>query len=145
MKKQEKQEKQYTPRELFGNPAPGWLTAIVVAGLLAIVVATLVPLLNRGFDHPWFRYVYAAGAAAALLGRMFTPYTGIHPRMKRLHRLEAWSGIFFCAAAFFMFYDPRNNRDWLAFTLAGGAVQVIATFLSSRVAAKALKGEDKRK
>ncbi len=134
-----KQENKYTPEELFGRPAKGWLVAVVTLGLLAIVVATLVPLLNHGFDHPWFRYVYAAGAAVVLLGRLFTPYTGKHPRMKRLHRLEAWSGIFFCVAAFFMFYDPASNRDWLAFTLAGGAVQVIATFLSARVASKELK------
>lgn len=137
-----KQEKKYTREELYGRPAAGWLTATVVIGLLAIVVATLVPLLNQGFDHPWYRYAYAAGAALVLIGRLFTPYTGTHPRMKRLHRLEAWSGIFFCVAAFFMFYDPRSNRDWLAFTLAGGAVQVIATLLASRVATKAMKGED---
>ena len=136
-----KQDKRYTREEIFGRPAPGWLTAIVVIGLLARVTATRVPLLNKGFDHPWFRYVYAAGAVMVLAGRLFTPYTGIHPRMKRLHRLESWSGVFFCAAAFFMFYDPHSNRDWLAFTLAGGAVQVISTFIATRVANKAFRGE----
>lgn len=129
----------YTADELFGIPRHPWLTAVVAAGLLCIVVATLIPIVNRGFDHGWFRYLYAAGAAVVLLGRLFSPYTGKHPRMKRLHRLEAWSGIFFCVAAFFMFYDPRNNRDWLAFTLAGGAIQVLVTALQTRVARKELK------
>lgn len=58
--------------------------------------------------------------------------------MKRLARLEAWSGVFFCVAAFFMFYDPSSNRDWLAFTLAGGAVQIIVTALQTRLARKEL-------
>lgn len=132
-------QQEYTREELFGLPAPGWLTFLVITGLLAIVAATLVPLLSNGFEHTWFRYLYAAGAALVLIGRLFTPYTGKHPRLKRFHRMEAWSGIFFCAAAFFMFYDPTNNRDWLAFTLAGGAIQVLATIISGRVASKELK------
>ncbi len=135
-----KQEKtKYTTEELFGRAPSPWFVAMVTVGLLAIVVATLVPLLNNGFDHQWYRYLYAVGAVMVLLGRLFTPYTGIHQRMKRLARLESWSGIFFCVAAFFMFYDPNSNRDWLAFTLAGGAIQVIVTVISASVAKKALK------
>lgn len=140
-----KPENKYTAQDLYGRPAKWWLTAIVTVGLLAIVVATLIPLLNKGFDHPWFRYLYAGGAVLVLLGRLFSPYTGRHQRMKRLHRLEAWSGIFFCVAAFFMFYDPTTNRDWLAFTLAGGAIQVIVTFLAARIASKELKAKPKGK
>lgn len=137
-------ETRYTREDLYGLPPRGWVTAVVTVGLLAIVVATMVPILNDGFENTWFRYVYAAGAALVLAGRLFSPYTGRHDRMKRLHRLEAWSGIFFCVAAFFMFYSPRDNRDWLAFTLAGGAVQVIATFLSARVASKVLRKQSEK-
>ena len=129
----------YTREELYGTPPRGWVSSVVATGLIAIVVATLVPIMSGGFDNTWYRYVYAAGAVLVLVGRLFSPYTGKHERMKRLHRLEAWSGIFFCVAAFFMFYSPRDNRDWLAFTLAGGAVQIIATFLAARVASKELK------
>ena len=128
----------YTREEIFGKAPSPWLTTLVTLGLLAIVIATLIPLINHGFEHPWFRYLYAAGAVMVLAGRLFTPYTGKHPRMKRLARLESWSGIFFCVAAFFMFYDPNSNRDWLAFTLAGGAIQALVTFISARVARKAL-------
>lgn len=112
---------------------------MVTVGLLAIVIATLTPLIGGGFDITWYRYLYAAGAILTLAGRLFAPYTGTHPRMKRLYRLESWSSIFFCVAAFFMFYDPMHNRDWLAFTLAGGAVQIVSTILSTRLARKELK------
>lgn len=135
----EKNDKQYTNAEFFGRQANPWLVGIATTGLLAIVVATMIPLFSNGFEHPWFRYLYAAGAALVLIGRLFSPYTGKHPRVKRLYRLEAWSGIFFAVAAFFMFYDPSNNRDWLAFTLAGGAIQIVVTLIMSRVAKRDLK------
>lgn len=138
MKKQEQTHK-YTRDELLGLPPRPWTVIVVTIGLLAIVVATLVPLLSGGFGGEWYRYLYAVGAGMTLVGRLFAPYTGKHPRMKRLYRLESWSSIFFCVAAFFMFYDPLHNRDWLAFTLAGGAVQILSTILSTRLARKELK------
>lgn len=138
MKRNDNNTHRYTRDELLGLPPRPWTVIVVTVGLLAIVVATLVPLLSDGFNNGWFRYLYAAGAVLSLVGRLFAPYTGTHPRMKRLHRLEAWSSIFFCVAAFFMFYDPVHNRDWLAFTLAGGAVQILSTFLSTRLARKEL-------
>lgn len=128
----------YTPDELWGPPTRQWLVAVVTIGLLAIVIATLIPVMNKGFEHPWYRYLYAVGAAMVLIGRLFSPYKGKHPRMKRLSRLEAWSGIFFAVAAFFMFYDPRSNRDWLAFTLAGGLIQIMVTIMGTRIAKKEL-------
>ncbi len=137
--KNQNEIKRYTRDELFGLPPRPWTVIMVTIGLLAIVVATVVPLVSGGFDVMWYRYLYAAGAALTLVGRLFAPYTGKHPRMKRLYRLESWSSIFFCVAAFFMFYDPMHNRDWLAFTLAGGAVQIISTILSTRLARKELK------
>lgn len=134
-------EPTYTRDEVYGKPPTPWLVTLVTVGLLAIVAATLIPIINNGFDHPWFRYLYAVGAAMVLIGRLFTPYTGKHQRMKRLARLESWSSIFFCVAAFFMFYEPLSNRDWLAFTLAGGAIQVLVTIISARVAGKALNNK----
>ncbi|MCM1449356.1 MAG: hypothetical protein NC082_03360 [Clostridiales bacterium] len=137
----QKETKKYTMEELYGRQANRWLVAVTIIGLLAIVTATIIPLLNKGFELQWYRYLYAVGAVMVLGGRLFSPYTGTHPRMKRLFRLEAWSGIFFCVAAFFMFYDPRSNRDWLAFTLAGGAIQIIVTILQTRIAKKELKNQ----
>lgn len=132
--------KRYTRQEVMGNDPSALLVALATLGLLCIGVATLIPIFNGGFNTvSWYRYLYAAGAAMVIIARLFTPYTGTHARMRRLHRLEAWSGIFFGVAAFFMFYEPALNRDWLAFTLAGAVIQIIATFMMTYVARKALK------
>lgn len=131
-------QERYTKEEIFGREPNRYIVATGAVGLLVILVAALVPIANKGFDAMWYRYLYAAGALMVLTAKLFTPYTGKVMRMKRLARLEAWSGIFFCVAAFFMFYDHGSNRDWLAFTLAGGAIQLISNFLMGRVARKLL-------
>lgn len=69
---------------------------IVTAGMLLIVIGTMLPLLSgltrlsAVIGSGWFRYIYAAGAVITLLGRMFTPYRGDNLRLKRLYRIEAW-------------------------------------------------------
>ncbi len=125
--------------ELFGRDPSTVMIIIYTVGLLCIGVATLVPILHGSFGIEWFRYLYAAGALMVVVGRLFSPYTGKHLRMKRLRRMESWSGIIFCVGAFFLFYDKTNNRDWLAFTMAGAVVQIVATILMTRVASKELK------
>lgn len=115
---------------------------IVTAGMFLIVIGTLLPLLSGMtrlsgvIGSNWFRYIYAAGAIITVAGRLFTPYRGDNLRLKRLYRIEAWSGIFFCVGAFFLFYDNASLRDWLAFTLAGGCIQGYASFMIPRIAAK---------
>ena len=43
-------------------------------------------------------------------------------RLKRLRRIELWSAIMFAVAAVFMFLRNVGPTDWIAFTLAGGAL-----------------------
>lgn len=105
---------------------------VITAGLLLIVGGTLLPLATSLRCGDSFRYIYSAGAVLVLIGRLFTPYEGDILRVKRLYRIEAWSAIFFCAGAFFLFYEPRILRDWLAFTLAGGCIQAYASFMIPR-------------
>lgn len=138
-KRENTAERRMTRDEVLGRDPSTVMVLILNIGLLCIGVATLIPLLNGGFDHPWFRYLYAAGAVMVIIARLFSPYTGRHLRMKRLHRMEAWSSLFFGVAVFFMFYDKTQNRDWLAFTMAGAVIQVVATMLMVRVARKALR------
>ncbi len=134
-----------TLEEIQGKqPRKIWL-ALGTIGLLMVLTGTLM-LLFGGIraipytaQHPWFKYVYATGALLTLVSKLFSPYTGKVDRIKRLHRLESWSAIFFCVAAFFMFYDPTTSRDWLAFTLAGGAIQIIVTVMIARVTGKEMK------
>lgn len=97
--------------------------------LLVIFLATLVPffLMGQQWAREAFPYVYSAGALALLLVRLFTPFKGTDMRLKRWHRIESWTAIIFCVGAFFLFYNPHQLRDWLAFTLAGAVLQAITS------------------
>ncbi|MGM9800357.1 MAG: hypothetical protein ACI30M_06715 [Muribaculaceae bacterium] len=114
-----------------------WLWAMTI-GMLLIVAGTMLPIFHvegEYFAGEVYKYVYTAGAAILLLSRLFSGYKGENDRLRRLYRIESWSAIFFCVAAFFMFYS-EGARDWLAFTLAGGAIQVYTSIMIPRVARK---------
>lgn len=123
-----------------------WLTDIASpVALLLILAATAVPFVLRGNATAMevYRYVYAAGALALLLARLFTPVRGISDlRLRRLMRIESWSAVFFCTASFFSFYQPCELRDWVAFTLAGAALQVFTSIAIPR-RSKALADKNK--
>ena len=83
--------------------------------------------------------IYTAGAVLVLGGRLFAPSLKGHClRVRRLSRLEIWVGLMFCTGAFFMWYTP-DRMDWLAFTLAGAALQVYASIAIPGAMAKELK------
>ncbi len=105
--------------------------ACVTAGMLLITAGIVIPVFSRSIESDVFRYVYAAGAVILLIGRLFSRYEGNDLRLKRLYRLETWSAIFFCVAAFFLFYDKTMLRDPLAFTLAGGLIQTYTSIMIS--------------
>lgn len=96
-------------------------------GLLLIAVATLIPILSGGFpESPLYKYLFSAGALVCLAAALFTRTPKDLPmREKRWIRIEGWSAIFFCAAAFFLWYPGSSPRDWLAFTLAGAVIRII--------------------
>jgi len=110
---------------------------IMILGLLAIMVATAMPLLRMGdfmvFGLTLWRYLYAVGAVTLLILRLATPYKGNDLRTKRLTRLEFWSAVVFCVLVFFIFYMPHST-DWLAFTMAGAFIQAYASIMLSRKA-----------
>lgn len=102
---------------------------IVPVALLLVLGATAVPFFLHDIElaRTTFPYIFSAGALHLLLARLFTPYRGKDPQLKRLHRIESWSAIIFCVAAFFLFYNPYQLRDWLSFTLAGAVIQIITS------------------
>ncbi len=108
----------------------------ITIGMLLIAAGTVMPLLMQNGDNDLFKYVYGGGAIMLLIGRLFTSYKGNNIRLKRLYRIESWSAIFFCVAVFFMFYEGAEARDWLAFTLAGGAIQIYTSIMIPRTIAK---------
>lgn len=102
-------------------------------GLLIIAAATLIPICTGGFELlPVMRWVYGAGALVTLVARLFSPYRGTDLRLKRLVRMQAWSALFFVAAAVFLFVPGTAPRDWLALTMAGAVVQIIASVMIPR-------------
>lgn len=104
--------------------------ALAPVGLLLIAVATLMPLFSGGFRSlDTLRWLYAAGALWMLVCRLFSPYRGSDLRLRRLVRMQAWSALFFVAGAVFLFVPGTAPRDWLALTMAGAAVQVIASVM----------------
>ena len=132
----------YTIDKITG-PAPKPYTIVMVtAGLLMVVAGVLMPIVNHAFTlglNEEFKWVYSAGALIVLAGRILSPYKGKVLRIKRLARIESWSAIFFCVAAFFMFYPSGTLRDWLAFTLAGGAIQIYTSLMLPWTMKKAQK------
>lgn len=94
---------------------------LIYGGMLLVAFGVLIPLLF-GPVPVWGKIVFSVGAVATLVGRILTPYRGSELRVRRLFRIQIWSAIFFCVAAGFMWYSVYA-RDWLAFTLAGGAIQ----------------------
>lgn len=121
--------------------------ALAPVGLLLIAVATLLPLFSGGFRSlDTLRWLYAAGALWMLVCRLFSPYRGDDLRLRRLVRMQAWSALFFVAAAVFLFIPGTAPRDWLALTMAGAAVQVIASIMiPARMARIAGKNNENRR
>ncbi len=103
-------------------------------GLILVMAGTALPLLR--LDSEIYRYIFSAGAILVVVGRLFMPYKGPSLRIKRLCRLEVWSGLFFCAAAFFMFWKGAGPTDWIAFTLAGAAIQIYTSIMIPRTRRK---------
>lgn len=117
------------------RPRP-WLQWVVNAGLLLVMAATALPI--AGVEGDAYKYIYAAGALMVVAGRLFMPYRGDNLRVKRLCRIEVWAGIMFCAGAFFIFYRQYGvgPTDWIAFTLAGAALQIYTSIMIPRAASK---------
>lgn len=113
-------------RSSLRSPAM-WAT---VAGLVLVMAGTAMPLLK--LDSDIYKYIFCIGAVSVVAGRMFMPYKGSSIRVKRLCRLEIWSGIFFCAAVFFMWWENAGFTDWIAFTLAGAAIQIYTSIMIPR-------------
>lgn len=115
--------------------------ALLIIGLLMVAAGVMMPILSGNIYDNTFRYVFAIGSGIALIARFMQPEVpaGTPIRIKRLARLETWSTLLFCVAAFFAFYSAPLLRDWLAFTLAGAAIQIYSSIALSIVQRKTKK------
>ena len=114
---------------------------MLIIGLLTIAAGVLMPIMSGRPDGTAFRYVFAVGAGLTIIARFMEPSApaGTPIRIKRLMRLESWSSLLFCVAAFFAFYSAPIIRDWLAFTLAGAALQIYSSIMLNIAASKSAK------
>lgn len=103
---------------------------ILWVGLFALIVGLALPLIY-GPQSMAYKYIFSAGAVITLVARFMTPYRGDNIRVKRLSRILVWAALFFCAAGFFMFYDPAA-RNWLALALAGALIQTYVSIVLPR-------------
>lgn len=117
-----------TASDITGTPPRRTWVWLATISLLAVVAGILMPIIHFMVYHtpiqsPLYKFIYSAGALVLLIARIMTSYNGKNARIKRLVRLETWSSAMFCVAAFFLFYNKEEStRDWIAFTLAGGAL-----------------------
>lgn len=110
------------------------LELVLYAGLILVAVGCLLPLI-MGPQSLVYKYVFAVGAVLHLIGRIGLPYRGPHIRVKRLSRILVWSGLFYCAGAFFMFYSA-NPQEWLVFVLSGAVIQTYVSIVTPRAISK---------
>lgn len=103
-------------------PVPSWATWLTTIGLLLVAAGAVLPVIF-GLQALPYKIVFSAGAVTSLIGRLCSVYKGPNMVVKRLTRIEAWSSMCFCVAAFFMWYS-NAGRDWVAFTLAGGILML---------------------
>lgn len=108
-------------------------------GMLVLLVAGILPLLHVDAMPGLWRWFYAAGAAIVLVCRIFQPNDAPTMRARRLKRMEFWSGVVWAVGAFFVFYPKAGPTDWLAFFMAGGALEAYASLAMPA----ALKSKDK--
>lgn len=119
---------------------------VAPVGLLLVLFATTVPFFLR--SQAWamaaYPYIFGVGALTVLVARIFSQPKVSDLRLRRLNRLEVWIGIIFMVATFFLFYPGAELRDWMAFTLAGAALQVYTSLAIPAREKKLSHGKENR-
>ncbi len=108
------------------------LDLILSLALLMLFVPAFLPLIN--IDKEWMLYVYAAGAIIAVVSRILQRATyrkdkSMPLRVRRLKHIEFWSAMCYLVSAYFRVSDPYHPGNWIAFLLAGAALQVYTSFM----------------
>ena len=112
---------------------------MVIVGLLIMAVMAIVQLLvNLDINMELTKWIYITGALIVLVGRLVGIYKGPSLRIKHLHLILVFSALLYCASGSMMFiFEGTNN--WIAFLLAGLAVQTYASWTIDRLEKKGTK------
>ncbi len=115
---------------------------VAVTGLTLVAVGLIVPFIaieNTALALA-MRIIYAIGAVCYTVARMINVNApGDSSRLRRLRRMEMWSGFCFIIGGVFWFYNAHRfsfvpftlpvMRDTVAFTMAGAVIQVVASWM----------------
>lgn len=120
-----------------------YMEGVSTLGLLLVCAAMVGPFASgmAGSMPDFYKWIYLAGAVIYTVARVAGSMDRSESlRLRRLRRLEFWAGVCFCVGAFFWFYNSDRLaevvgagplailRDTVLFTLAGAAIQVIASW-----------------
>ena len=112
---------------------------MVIVGLLIMAAMAIVQLLvNLDINVELTRWTYIAGALIVLVGRLVGIYKGPSLRIKHLHLILVFSALLYCASGSMMFFFEGTN-NWIAFLLAGLAVQMYASWTIEQLEKKGTK------
>lgn len=111
---------------------------------MAIMAVTAVlPLL--GIYWAGLKWIFAFGAVLALAERLTERYHGKSLRVRRLYTMGKISALLYCVAAYLLIAAPTGKTtDWLAFLMAGVAMQVYCTLVYDHEMKKESKNNDKQ-
>lgn len=100
--------------------------------MTALLVTVALPLFN--ILPEWSKYAFAAAAVGVLVAQILIPSPSEDFRVKRLARMNVWSGIVYCVAAYCPFSSNIDmQRAWVAFLLVGAVLQIYATLMISKL------------
>jgi len=106
---------------------------LLCVAMTVLMLATVIPLFSNQWPA-WQRYMLAAGAVGTLIAQILIPSPSEELRIKRLSRMNVWSAIVYCVAAYCLFSSNFDmKRSWVAFLLAGAAIQIYATLMISKL------------
>ena len=105
---------------------------LLCVAMTALLLTVALPLFN--ILPEWSKYAFAAAAVGVLVAQILIPSPSEDFRVKRLARMNVWSGIVYCVAAYCPFSSNIDmQRAWVAFLLAGAVLQIYATLMISKL------------
>lgn len=112
------------------------------AGMILLCAGLMIPLFNLTDIKALttFKWLYTAGALIFLIARLVGSTDFAEPlRLRRIRRMEFWSGVCFGIGAFMWFWKENHLgpyagplavvRDTILFSLAGACIQIVAVWL----------------
>lgn len=119
--------------------------------MLLLLVTAAIPMFATGLSLTSLKmckWLYALAAVLALAVRLTERYEGDNLRIRRLYRMAKVSAMLYVVSAFFVVYPlvsdaaAYDNRDWIAFLMAGAVMQIYVTFAVEHEQKKLKKASD---